>query len=78
MQKRNTINWSEYPTPEERIKALNSNPDAIANELLEEGQSIVYRTHDIPKDYFIREYPDGKKFVFKRDEQGNEIQVKPY
>ncbi|PHM68002.1 hypothetical protein [Xenorhabdus sp. KJ12.1] len=75
MKEKKIINWAAYSSPEERIKALNENPDAIANELLLEGGSIVYREEDTPIGCFIREYSDGRKIIFRRDEQGQEIVI---
>ncbi|MDC9598610.1 hypothetical protein [Xenorhabdus anantnagensis] len=69
MKQRKLINWADYPTPEARLKALNENPDAMANELLESGQSIVYRTPELPSGYFIREYPDGRKILYRRSDK---------
>ncbi|WP_446471492.1 hypothetical protein [Xenorhabdus stockiae] len=75
MKEKKIINWSAYSSPEERIQALNENPGAIANELLLTRDSIVYRAKDTPIGCFVREYADGRKIIFRVDEQGREIVI---
>ena len=54
------------------------NTDLFANlgeELLAQGQSIIYCDNEISDKYMIEEYPDGTRHLVGLDENGNNIVI---